>query len=528
LETKRKEYPKTDINEKDLQQLNDIGAALTLEKDLDKLLRLIVKKARQILLADAACLYLLKKTSSTAEPLLRFTCASYDVGELNLFESFVSCSPKTIAGYVGQMQTPVRLESIRDIVNQPFEFQKSLDGDTGYPFQSVLAYPLMNKKKSQNELIGVLELWNKKKFRKVPLTFNNFEEMVIPFTKTDESILQSVASQASIAIQNASLYENINDLFEGFIRASVTAIEARDPTTYGHSERVAKLTLRLCDEIHDVEHGPFRSIYFSQDQLKEIEYAALLHDFGKIGVRESILTKARKLFDTEINHIRDRIDLWKQSRVIEYQQKKIDHIMREGTLDDDLFKRFEQEYTQQFRLADQAFALLIEYNEPSNIAENDLEILEFLTELCFKRPNKTQDYVLKKEHIEKISISHGSLTPIERKAIESHVTYTYHFLKQIPWVSHLQSVPDIAHAHHEKLDGSGYPQGLTKEAIPFPAKMMAVTDVYDALVSRDRPYKKAIAMKDALNILVAQGAKNKLDSEIINIFIQKGIYLKIN
>ncbi|MCB0272996.1 MAG: GAF domain-containing protein, partial [Bdellovibrionales bacterium] len=506
------------------EQLNEIGAALTAEKNLDQLLRLIVKKARKILTADAACLYLVDHNRSTNQQQLKFTCSSYDIGELNLFESYLDISTRTVTGYVALKKQPVRLENIHEITLYPFEFQKNLDTDSLYPFQSVIAYPLINRKA---ELIGVIEIWNKKNFRKVPITFDNFEEMIIPFTHTDESILKSVTSQATVAIQNAKLYENISELFDGFIRASVTAIEARDPTTYGHSERVAKLTLGLCDELHYLDHGPFRSIYFTNSQLKEIEYAALLHDFGKIGVRESVLTKARKLFDFEISQVKDRIDLWKQTKIIEYQQKKIDHILREGKLDEQLFHEFEKEYLQQFRLADQAYALLLEYNEPSNISEDDLKIIGFLSELYFQRPSRREENILSSDQIYKIRIRHGSLSPDERKAIESHVTYTFHFLKQIPWVNDLKGVPDIAHAHHEKLDGSGYPQGLVDKQIPFPAKIMAVADVFDALVSRDRPYKKAISVKDALNILVAEGARNKLDAELINVFIQKSVYSKV-
>ncbi|MCB1198912.1 MAG: GAF domain-containing protein, partial [Deltaproteobacteria bacterium] len=229
------------LNEKDLAQLNDIGTALTSEKNFDHLLRLIVKKARNILVADAACLYLFD-SSEKDRARLKFTCASYDCGELNLFESYAAYDSKTITGHVALTQAPVRIANIHQASNHPFRFKHELDTGCFYPFQSVLAYPLMNRK---TELIGVLEIWNKKKQRKVPITFDNFEELVIAFTQTDESILGSVASQAAIAIQNTSLHKNISDLFEGFIKASVTAIEARDPTTYGHSERVAKLSLSL-------------------------------------------------------------------------------------------------------------------------------------------------------------------------------------------------------------------------------------------------------------------------------------------
>jgi HD-GYP domain-containing protein (c-di-GMP phosphodiesterase class II) len=508
------------LNEKDIQQLNQIGLALSAETNPQELIKLVVKRARQILAGDAAALYLTDATRSTKE-VLRFRHANYDTSELNLFEATLDISPNSLVGYVGQTKKVLRLDSVEQSANYPFVIKQNSESAQLYPYQSVVAAPLLNSKK---ELVGVLVVWNKKKFRKVPVTIENFEELVVPFTSTGASILESVASQASIRLENTKLYKDINDLFDGFIRASITAIEARDPSTFGHSERVARLTTALSQEVHLLEHGPYKNHFFSDTQLKEIEYAALLHDFGKIGVRESVLTKARKLFDYEVTQIRDRIDLWKQSKLIEFQQKKIDHILREGHLDEELFRHFEKEYKRRFKEADQAYALLLEYNEPSKISADELEKLEILTELDFQRPNRKQDKVLSGDHFFKMSIRHGSLSDEERKAIEAHVTYTYHFLNQIPWIDDLAQVPTIAYAHHEKPDGSGYPRGIKDKEIPFAAKIMSVADVFDALVAQDRPYKKAISVKEALNILVEEGANNKLDAELINIFIQKHIY----
>lgn len=515
---------RTQLTTKDIEQLNEIGTSLIAVQNLDDLLKLIVKKTRQILCADISCLYLSVDSSkqNNQPTLLKFKLANYDTQQLNLFESYIDINDKNLLGYVTQSKQTIRIDDVNGKHDFPFKFESNIDTDTIYPFKSVIAVPLISNK---NRVIGVLAIWNKKKIRKTVVTFDNVDQYVQSFNSTDESLLKSIAGQASVAIENAKLYADINLLFDGFIRASVTAIEARDPTTYGHSERVSQLSLALGRELNEIDYGPYKNITFNDQQLKEIEYAALLHDFGKIGVRESILVKDKKLFPHEVQHVHDRIDLWKQSKIIEFSQKKIDHLIREGKLDEELFHHLEKEYHNQFKTVDQAFKIFLQSNEPQPMDEETMKAIEILTELEFSRPHVDHpEFILEKNDFLRLTIKNGSLSQKERKAIQAHVSFTYQFLNKIPWTDELSKIPEIAHAHHEKIDGTGYPRGIKGEQIPLPAKLMAVTDVFDALVARDRPYKKAVPVLEALKILEMEGKTQKLDRDLVEIFTYRSIF----
>ncbi len=511
------------LTSKDIEQLNEIGTSLIAIQNLDELLQVIVKKTRQILCADVSCLYLTVDSSkqNNQPTLLKFKLANYDLNQLNLFDSYIDINEKNLLGYVASKKTTVRIDDINKPYNYPFTFENQPETQILYPFRSVIAVPLISNK---NRVIGVLKIWNKKKIRKTAVTFENVDDYVLPFTSTDESLLKSIAGQASVAIENAKLYSDISSLFDGFIRASVSAIEARDPTTYGHSERVSQLSLALGRELSEIDYGPYKNVTFTDQQLKELEYAALLHDFGKIGVRENILIKDKKLYPHEVQHVQDRVDLWKQSRLLDLSQKKIDHLIREGKLDEELFEQLEREYHNEFKKVDQAYRLFLSSNEPSKVSEEELETIKLLTELEFSRPNSDSELILDRNEFLKLSINDGSLSQKERKAIQAHVSFTYQFLNKIPWTEELSHIPDIAHAHHEKIDGSGYPRGISGDTIPLPAKVMAVTDVFDALVARDRPYKKAIPVLDALKILEVEGKKQKLDQDLVEIFTYRSIF----
>lgn len=520
----KKLAPKTQhLTEKDIEQLNEIGTALIAVQNLDDLLQIIAKKTRQILSADVSCLYLTVDSSkqNNVPTLLKFKLANYDINQLNLFESYVDIHENNLLGYVASKKATIRIDDIYGDHGFTFEFKNTPETQALYPFKSVISVPLISNK---NKLIGVLTIWNKKITRKQAVTFENMDELVVPFTSTDESLLKSIAGQASVAIENSKLYTDINNLFDGFIRASVTAIEARDPSTYGHSERVSQLSLALGRELGEIDIGPYKNVKFTDQQLKELEYAALLHDFGKIGVRENILVKDKKLFPHEVHRIQDRVDLWKQSKLLELSQKKIDHLLREGKLDEELFHQLEHEYLAEFKKVDHAHKLFLQSNEPHEVKNEDLEHVKILTELEFVRPNTVSEMILDKNEYLKLTIKSGSLSQKERKAIQAHVSFTYQFLNKIPWTEELSSIPDIAHAHHEKIDGTGYPRGISGDSIPIPAKVMAVTDVFDALVARDRPYKKAIAVLDALKILEYEGKTQKLDKDLVEIFIYRSIF----
>jgi hypothetical protein len=339
----------------------------------------------------------------------------------------------------------------------------------------------------------------------------------------------SLASQAGIALENALLYDEVKTLFEGFVRASVTAIESRDPTTSGHSERVAVYTVGLAKAIGRVDTGPYRDLSYSVDDLKQFEYAALLHDFGKVGVREHVLVKAKKLYEHQRDMILQRFELIRRGFEVEGLRKQVEYLTardRDRTLEQWAAMGGELERDMAAKLAemDEFITFILAANEPTVLAQGGFERIadiasrQYLDRLGIARP------FLAPEEASALQIQRGSLTDAERDEINSHVVHTYKFLSEIPWGRTFKDVPEIAGAHHEKLNGRGYPEGRAADAIPIPARMMTISDIYDALTAKDRPYKKAIPNDRALSILETEVKQGLLDAELFRVFCEAKVW----
>ena len=314
-----------------LQDLNEIGAALSTERNLDVLMDKILKSSMAITSADSGSLYLVETRADIPEepenPFankgLRFKWTRNMSLQLDFSEFSMLINEKSIAGYVALTAKPLNIPDVYCLVQDyPFHFNQSFDLSTGYHSHSMLTVPMQNPK---GEIIGILQMLNKKKHSEQRLDLNNPQHLkaeILEFTTEDEHLLSSLAGQAAVAIENARLYAAIQDLFEGFIRASVQAIESRDPTTSGHSERVAVLTVGLAEKLDHISTGPYAGVKFSPQDLKEIQYASLLHDFGKIGVREHVLVKAEKLYPNELDMIRHRFELIRKGLENDFNQQK--------------------------------------------------------------------------------------------------------------------------------------------------------------------------------------------------------------
>ncbi len=314
------------------------------------------------------------------------------------------------------------------------------------------------------------------------------------------------------------LKNDIERLFEGFVNASVTAIEARDPSTSGHSSRVAELTVGLAEAVNTTPNGTYGGLYFNPLQIREIRYASLLHDFGKVGVREQVLVKAKKIEGERLESIYQRL----HQRTLE--------AMREGMLDAwskgrafdhngvGLLLREQEEETHRL------MELVRRSNEPTVLPQEVAMELNLLEDLTFQHWSGDRRKLIERQDIDLLKISKGSLSDEERDEIQNHVTYTYKFLSQIPWTKELAGVPGIAWAHHERLNGKGYPRQLLDQDIPVQSKLMAVADVYDALTAADRPYKAAVSVERSLEILDQEAKVNLLDGEVLRIFIDAKIY----
>jgi len=505
----------------ELKELNKIGAALSAERDINRLLALILDKARQITSADAGSLYLVMKEEEGKPDTLKFALAKNDSVFFEFQESRMPLDQTSIAGYVAIQGTAVNVADAYELpAGTPYRISRSWDVKSGYRTKSVLVVPMRDH---QGEIIGVIQLINKKKDAAVVLKPSSVvETQVVSFDELDLDLVMSLASQAAVALVNTRLIEGIKALFESFVGASVTAIESRDPTTSGHSGRVAELTVGLAQKIDGASSGLFAPVRFSLDQIQEIRYASLLHDFGKVGVREKVLVKAKKLFFGEMLALRQRFGVIKRTVEADYLRAKVACLEARGSREE--LEALEASHAKRQADIDVALDVIAKSNEPTVLdGETANALFELPSKSYLDVDGVTRPYITANE-LEALSIRRGSLSEQERIEIESHVTHTFRFLSQIPWTGEFARVPDIAFAHHEKLDGTGYPRKLKAAQIPLQSRMMTISDIFDALVAWDRPYKKAVPVEKALNILNDEAKQGKLDSDLLQVFIEAKVF----
>ncbi len=515
----------------ELRQLYDIGIALSAERNPDALLEMILKKSREITHADAGSLYLVETISNVPEnehdyfanKQLRFKLAHNDSVKISFQEKVMPIESQSVAGYVALNNEVLNISDAYDLpADSKFSHNRSFDQIIGYRTKSMLVIPMKTHK---DEIIGVLQLINRKRHWEAKLIDQtSIESEVIPFDDKCVDLACSLASQAAISIENNRLYEEIKRLFEGFVRASVHAIEQRDPSTFGHSERVATLSVALAEKVDGIDHGKFKNIRFSRQDIQQIHYAALLHDFGKIGVREDVLVKAKKLFPHELDAVKNRFKIIKQATELRVSREKIVCLLREERAKAlSLISALDRETRERIMQLDRYFQIICEVNEPTVLNQSGFEMLQQIGSIVFNDNGSPQKLLTSRE-IEVLSIPKGSLSREERIEIESHVIHTFNFLQKIPWTSELKRVPIIAGAHHEKLDGSGYPRGLRDEQIPIESKIMTIADIFDALTAWDRPYKRAVPVEKALEIIQWEVNDGKVDGELFKIFVEARLF----
>lgn len=346
----------------------------------------------------------------------------------------------------------------------------------------------------------------------------------LDFSLTDLVLLEAMMAQAGVSLDHERLVRNLKVIFESFVKASVLAIESRDPSTKGHSVRVARLTVALAREVSQSTAPEFSELSFSQTQLYELEYASLLHDFGKIGVREDVLQKQRKLFPGELSQIKERFLHLERHLYLKCLETYLEGLMRRGQPPSESdIERIRNEVSKISRELGYFWNTISEANEPHVVASGSFQAIAEIAAIRVIL-NGQETELLTPQEISRLSIRRGSLTDNERLEIERHVTNSYKFLLQIPWTSDLAQLPAIVYAHHERLDGTGYPRGLVAREIPVQAQIMAVCDIYDALVAMDRPYKKALPHELAMNILEAEVREGKIDGSFFKLFQEKQIY----
>ncbi len=515
-----------DRRSQELSELTRVGVALSHERDLNILLEMILSQARRITNSDAGSLYLAEREDGGGPPKkLRFKLSqNFSLPNLPFSEFTVEVNHSSLSGYVAATGQPL---VIADVYAMPedvtYKHGRSFDERFGYLTKSMLVLPMRTHK---DEIVGVLQLINRKKHADTMLTNEAVvEQEVQPYDQRSVELVNALASQAAVAIENSTLYQDIEKLFEGFVKAAVGAIESRDPTTSGHSGRVATLTESLAIAVDRGGAGRYRSTKFSMAQLREIRYASLLHDFGKVGVKEQVLVKQKKLYPWDLDIIRHRFAYLIQTADLQYEKERADYLMQHGDKNyKDATARLNEIRHSRREELQRFLDHIVRANEPTVMPEGSFEELADINEHTYIDFDGVERPLLRDEEMRFLMIRKGNLDDEERRQIESHVNHTHRFLEQIPWTRELKNIPEIAWGHHEKLNGKGYPRRIGEEKINVQTRMMTISDIFDALTATDRPYKRAVPYERALDILNMEAKDGMLDPDLLSAFIEARVF----
>jgi 3',5'-cyclic-nucleotide phosphodiesterase len=481
-----------------LQAISEISVALGTVTEREQLMQKIVESIFDVF-PGAERAFVMLHNADTMELLP--VAARHRDGDSNIEECAIS---STVVNEVISKKRAIL--SVNAMDDERFNAQQSI---IDFSIRALMCAPLL----VGDEVLGLIQV--------------DSESSKHRFDEQDLQVLSGLGTQAAIAVKNTQLYTDIERLFEGFINASVMAIESRDPATAGHSFRVADYTEQLAQAVDHSGDAKVKHVQFRPDELEELRYAALLHDFGKVGVRERVLTKSKKLHREQMALLRERFRYARAN--IErhgYRQLIDEHINAQFSHIEFLTKRGEidAEIARQTDQLSRFLQLVLQTNEPSVSSEVAPDALREVLDYRFATEEGKEGVLLFDFEFNDLVVDRGSLNDIERREIESHVSHTFSFLSLIPWPKKLERLPEIAFGHHEKLDGSGYPRQLKADQLPVQTRILTLTDIYDALTSGDRPYKTAVDAQRALDILAEEVANNKVDGDLFKIFCEAEIY----
>ena len=493
---------------KRLETLNAIGVALSSERDIGSLLERILEAARDFAHADGGTLYRVQGRQLVFEVLRNDTLGlmlggkhgePIDIAPLQLYAQDGSGNNTMVAPHAALSGLTVNIPDAYAAEGFDFSGTRAFDQSSGYHSQSFLTVPM---KDHSGVVIGVLQLINAK----------DLHGQVCAFSQADQQLVESLASQAAIALSNRQLMEQLETLFESLIKLINTAIDEKSPYTGGHCDRVPVLTMMLAEAAARSQFGPLAEFRMSEADRYELKIAGLLHDCGKITTPVHVVDKATKL-----ETLFDRIALIDTRFEVLLRDAEIAHL--KGELD-------AQAYAEQIRQLAAGRELVRRSNTGGEFMD-DAQI-KAITELA-KHTWRTQDgetrSFLSAEELENLTIKRGTLTHAEREIINHHIVVTIKMLEALPWPPHLRQVPEYAGGHHERMDGKGYPKGLTREQMSIPARVMGIADIFEALTARDRPYKPAKTVSESLRILGGMKRDGHVDPDLFDVFLRERVYL---
>jgi HD-GYP domain-containing protein (c-di-GMP phosphodiesterase class II) len=501
-----------------IQQINrlaEIGRALSGEYDLNTLLEKICDEVRKFTYADACTLYIAKENQlhitifqnhSMGIRMGGKTGQEIKLPPVDLIESNVSA-------YVALKGVSVNIPDVYDTDLFDFTGPKEFDQNTGYHSTSMLVCPMRNH---ENDIIGVLQLVN-------ALNPNSGE--IIPFLPDYVSLTESLASQAAVSITNARLINDMEHLFESFVEVMANAIDEKSPITGGHIRRVANLTMVMAEELHKNSKPPFQDVHFTPEKFHELRVAAWMHDIGKVTTPVEIIEKSKKLetiFD-RAQFVDLRMLFIIKSTQLDAAQTQL-KMIRDGATPEKI-KNLEESTEQTVQELKEIREFIQKCNEPSEFLEDEyIERLQKIAQKTYQDEHGQQQPFLTSDELKNLSIRKGSINEQERQIMKNHAQITLDMLAKIPFTKSLKNIPNFAGAHHECINGRGYPLGLQGEEIPFEGKLMAVTDIAEALTAKDRPYKKAMPLEQVYKILRKMVDNDELDHDLVEFFINEKIY----
>ncbi len=505
-----------------LEQLNAIGASLSAERDINRLLESILVAAKTITRADGGTLYRIAEDRTLRFEIVRTTSLHYYLGgttgtpvpfyPIHLEGKDGKPNHNMVAAYAALTGKTVNIPDAYVAEGFDFSGTRNFDKKTGYRSKSFLTVPMKNH---ENEIIGVLQLINAQ----------GPGGEIMAFSASDQRLAESLASQAAIALTNRMLINQLEELFESFINLMNTAIDEKSPYTGGHCQRVPQLTMMLAEAVNETQEGPLSAFTMSDKDRYELKIAGLLHDCGKVTTPVHVVDKATKL-----ESIFDRIHLVDTRFEVLKRDAEIDLLKEKALLVAHGAKRSEQDaadarHRERIRRLDEDRAFLRACNIGGEaMREADIERVNAIARYTWTDISGHEARFLSEDELKNLTIRAGTLTPEERQVINHHIVATIKMLEALPWPRHLKNVPEYAGGHHERMDGKGYPKGLTRGQMSVQARVMGIADIFEALTAKDRPYKKGKTLSESLEILGKFRQNGHIDPDLFDVFVRKKVY----
>src|SRR5258706_7136431 len=504
-----------------LEQLNMVGASLSAERDINRLLESILVAAKSITRADGGTLYRVTEERTLRFEIVRTSSLKYYLGGTTgnpvpfyPIQLYKDGQPNhgMVAANAALTGMTVNIADAYTIEGYDFTGTRAFDAKTGYRSKSFLTVPMRNH---EHHVIGVLQLINATD----PKTGE-----IVAFSASDQRLAESLASQAAIALTNRMLINQLEQLFESFINLINTAIDEKSPYTGGHCQRVPVLTMLLAEAVNETREGPLRDFNMTEKDRYELKIAGLLHDCGKVTTPVHVVDKATKLetlFD-RVHLIDTRFEVLKRDLELEFLKRKIALLEQKKPID---AAAEDKKLRDRLRELDDDCRFLHACNIGSErMRDEDIERIRRIARLRWRDVAGHEADFLTEDEVKNLTIRAGTLTEDERKVINNHIVATIKMLEALPWPKHLTKVPEYAGGHHERMDGKGYPKGLTREQMSVQARCMGIADIFEALTAKDRPYKKGKTLSESLEILGKMRLNQHVHPDLFDIFVRRKVY----